>query len=271
MTLLQDAIGQSFAPYRGEARIVSLVPSLTELVADLGLAQALVGRTGFCIHPREVVRTIPKLGGTKDVDLEGLRVLAPTHVLVNMDENRREQVEEIARFVPHVIVTDPVRPEDNLELYRLVGGIFGATERAAALASELWRAHEEALAVGQALPQERVLYLIWRKPWMTVSPHTYISAMLKTVGWITVPDRSARRYPEVDFAHHASLRKTQRLLLASEPYRFREKHLAEVAGVPQWRDLPAMLIDGEMVSWYGSRAIAGLRYLAALRRQVAQS
>ena len=110
--------------HAGPIRIVSLVPSLTELLCDLGLAPQLVGRTGFCIHPRETVRAIPKVGGTKSVNLARLRELAPTHVIVNIDENEKPTVEEIARFVPHVVVTHPLHPRDNLALYRLLGGIF---------------------------------------------------------------------------------------------------------------------------------------------------
>ena len=120
-----DAAGRAHPAHEGTARIVSLVPSLTELVCDLGLADQLVGRTGFCIHPKGALRRVPKVGGTKDVNLDRLRELAPSHVIVNIDENRRECAEEIARFVPHVIVTHPCTPEDNLDVYRLLGGIFG--------------------------------------------------------------------------------------------------------------------------------------------------
>ena len=97
---LVDAVGTEHPVAGSDARIVSLVPSVTELLCDLGLASQLVGRTGFCIHPREVVRSIPKVGGTKDVDVDRIRELAPTHLVVNIDENRKETVEELARFVP---------------------------------------------------------------------------------------------------------------------------------------------------------------------------
>src|SRR5215475_8722482 len=100
------------------ARIVCLVPSITELVCDLGLADQLVGRTGFCIHPWETVRRIPKVGGTKDVKLDRVKQLGPTHVIVNVEENRRETAEALAEFVPEIVVTHPKRPRDNLDLYR---------------------------------------------------------------------------------------------------------------------------------------------------------
>ena len=117
-------------PADAGARIVCLVPSITELICDLGLAEQLVGRTGFCVHPWETVRRIPKLGGTKDVKLERIRALAPTHAVVNVDENRLEVVEALAEFVPHIVVTHPLGPLDNLDLYRLIGAIFGREAKA---------------------------------------------------------------------------------------------------------------------------------------------
>ncbi|TAH45060.1 MAG: cobalamin-binding protein [Betaproteobacteria bacterium] len=263
-----DAAGTRHAPADGEVRIVSLVPSLTELICELGLRDRLVGRTGFCIHPREALRSVTKVGGTKDVRLDVVRALAPTHLIVNIDENRRDTVDELATFVPHVIVTHPCAPRDNLGLYRLFGSIFGCETRAAELGAELRAALDEAAAVAAALPPEHVLYLIWREPWMTVARDTYIAAMLAEVGWQTLPDvvggaAGAARYPAFDW-DAPWLQAVQRVLLSSEPYRFREAHVAEVEALA---GRPAMLIDGEMASWYGSRVIAGLRYLAALRRE----
>ncbi len=262
---LVDASGHRHQPHSGPARIVSLVPSLTELVCDLGLAGQLVGRTGFCIHPRAILKTIPKVGGTKDVNLARLRELAPTHVIVNVDENRRECVEEIAACVPHVIVTHPCTPEDNLPVYRLLGAIFGREAEAARLCADLAAALDEARAVGASLPAEKVLYLIWREPWMTVARSTYISAMLAVVGWQTVPEADEPRYPAFEW-DAPWLAGVARVFLSSEPYRFRDSHLAEVAAAS---GRPAALIDGEMASWYGSRAVAGLRYLTELRRTLA--
>ena len=139
---LVDAIGTTHrAIADGETpRIVSLVPSVTELICELGLAHWLVGRTGFCIHPADVLAPIAKVGGTKDVNLGKLRKLQPTHVVVNIDENEKPTVDQIAEFVPNIIVTHPVAPEDNLPLYRLLGGIFGADARAEASHYLRWRA-----------------------------------------------------------------------------------------------------------------------------------
>jgi ABC-type Fe3+-hydroxamate transport system substrate-binding protein len=135
---LTDAIGQQHQPVAAaQARIVSLVPSITELICDLGLASSLVGRTGFCIHPADVVQAIPKIGGTKDVNIEKIRRLAPTHLIVNIDENEKPTVDLLAEFIPHVIVTHPNTPRDNLALYRLLGGIFQADAAAEQLCTRL--------------------------------------------------------------------------------------------------------------------------------------
>ena len=255
-----DAVGTEHPVAGSDARIVSLVPSVTELLCDLGLASQLVGRTGFCIHPREVVRDIPKVGGTKDVKIDRIRELAPTHLVVNIDENTKETVAELARFVPSVVVTHPLAPEDNLDLYRLLGGIFDRPVETERLCDEFSVAYD-ALTASAPLPT-KVLYLIWREPWMTVSRDTYISRTLALVGWETAPASADERYPEIDPAELAG--SVERVLLSSEPYRFREKHLAEVeALVPGAR---VSLIDGEMTSWYGSRAIEGLRYLGDYAR-----
>jgi ABC-type Fe3+-hydroxamate transport system substrate-binding protein len=115
------------------SRIVSLVPSITELVCELGLADQLVGRTGFCIHPKAPLKKVPKVGGTKSVNLEKIRALEPTHVIVNIDENRKETADALAAYVPNVIVTHPLAPLDNLALYRQIGKEFGKTREAEAL------------------------------------------------------------------------------------------------------------------------------------------
>ena len=235
-------------------RIVSLVPSITELVCELGLADQLVGRTGFCIHPKEALRKIPKVGGTKSVNLKKIRELAPTHVIVNVDENKKETADALSEFVPNLIVTHPLAPLDNLALYRQIGGAFGREGEAEALCARFELAYEE--IERRKFPQRNVLYLIWKDPWMTVSRDTYVARTLKLAGMNTVPEEAARRYPELDTLE---IPEAELVLLSSEPYRFRDKHRDELRSALK---KPVHLIDGEMTSWYGSRAIQGLRYLA---------
>jgi ABC-type Fe3+-hydroxamate transport system substrate-binding protein len=232
-------------------RIVSLVPSITELLCDLDLSEEVVGRTGFCIHPWETVREIPKVGGTKDLKFDRIRELEPSHVVVNVDENRKEDAEALAEFVPHVVVTHPLAPRDNLDLYRQMGREFDREAEAEALCGKF----EAALARVEDRPEQRVLYLIWRDPWMTISPETYISRTLGLFNWRTVPTSTGERYPEVELAAID----VDRVLLSSEPFHFKEHHVAEVEGLAPGAKVS--LIDGEMTSWYGSRAIAGIDYL----------
>ena len=260
-----DALGKVHGRYAGSPRIVSLVPSLTELLVALDLAEVLVGRTGLCIHPRQVVRRILKLGGTKGFNVDKLRALKPTHVLVNIDENRREEVEALADFVPHLIVTHPLTVGDNLDLYRLLGGVFAREQQAEALCDAFEREWTALNVLAAGLPRQRVLYLIWREPWLSVGRDTYISRMLAAAGWDTLPHQSPVRSPDVDFSALAGA--ADIVFLSSEPYPFREHHLHRLQ--EQLPGTRSALIDGEMVSWYGSRAIHGLKYLRELRSRLA--
>ncbi len=252
-----DAVGTAHAA-DGAARIVSLVPSITELLCELGLAPRIVGRTGFCIHPAEQVGAIAKVGGTKDVNLAKIRALAPTHLVVNIDENEKPTVAALAEFVPNIVVTHPLGPRDNLALARLMGGVFCAEAGA-----EAWCAAFEAeWALLQAAPKgppRTMLYCIWQDPWMAVSRDTYIANMLAQIGW-SVPDLGAARYPRFDWSPEL-VATLDGVLLSSEPYRFTEEH---VDALERQIGKPVQLVDGEMMSWYGSRSLAGLRYLRQL-------
>ncbi|NVD73192.1 ABC transporter substrate-binding protein [Duganella sp. BJB1802] len=255
-----DALDATHRP-DPNARIVSLVPSITELLCDLGLAAQLVGRTGFCIHPADVVRAIPKVGGTKDVNIDKIRKLAPTHLVVNIDENEKPTVELLAEFIPNIVVTHPLRPRDNLALARLMGGVFCREQ-----AAEDWCAAFEAeYALLRAMPPghpQTMLYCIWQDPWMTISRDTYIARMLEEIGW-SVPDLGEVRYPRFEWSAEL-LAKVDGVLLSSEPYRFTEAH---ADALEKQIGKPVLLVDGEMMSWYGSRALQGLRYLRELARR----
>jgi len=262
---LVDWAGVAHPPAGAAPRIACVVPSLTELLFALQLGEHVVARTGFCVHPRGVVKRVPKIGGTKDFDLDLLRAQRPTHLVVNVDENRRETVAAARAFVPHVIVTHPGVPDDNARLFSLFGVIFGRQREAGALAEELAAALAGLDAAVAGLPRERVLYVIWKKPWMTVSRDTYIAATLARAGWDTVPAAAQVRYPRLA-ENAAAWHAADRILLSSEPYAFRERDVQELA---LRCGKPVRLIDGEMTSWYGPRAIAGMRYLARMRRALA--
>ena len=252
-------------------RIASLVPSVTELVVELGLGGSLVARTGFCIHPAAALAAVPKVGGTKSVNLAKLRRLAPTHVIVNLDENRREDVEAMAAWgasAPTIVATHPIDPEDNVALVAQLAAAFAAdpavAARAAALGAALRR--ELALTVSAGRRPVHVLYLIWHGPWMTVARDTYISRLLARVAWQTLPAvdggaTGAARYPAVA-GTEPWLADVERVLLSSEPFAFTAAHAAAAQALcPNAR---VQRVDGEMLSWYGARAVPGLAYLRAL-------
>jgi Periplasmic binding protein len=250
-------------------RIASLVPSLTELLVALGLGPCLVARTGFCVHPAEALRTVPKVGGTKDVNLRKLRELAPTHVLVNVDENTLDVAQALQGFVPQVVVTHPGSPRDVLGLIEQLAHTFeqapGVRERAAALRAELTAALDDCKEPSR---ETNALYLIWREPWMTVARDTYISQLLACVGWRTLPPRAggshgAARYPVLR-GDETWLAQVQQVLLSSEPYAFGAAHLQEAQRLCPHAQVQR--VDGELLSWYGPRTVLGLRYAQQLAR-----
>lgn len=258
---LIDAAGTAHAPAGGDARIVSLVPSLTELLIDLGLGAQLVGRTHFCIHPAEAVAAIPSLGGTKKINMERLAALAPSHAILNIDENTVPMAAAIGEIVPHVVVTHPLAPEDNPALFRLLGGIFGRAARAEEFCAAFARALAHLRAVAGGGPARRVLYLIWMDPWMTVSRDTYVSRLLALLGWETQGHDPEVRYPELAVSGEL-LAETDLVLFSSEPYEFTETHVAAFRAAHGGACPELRLIDGEYCSWYGTRAIRALDYLA---------
>jgi ABC-type Fe3+-hydroxamate transport system substrate-binding protein len=260
---LTDALGVHHPAARDDARIVSLVPSITELLFFLGLADRVVGRTSFCIHPETAVAGVPRVGGTKKLRIDKLRELRPSHVIVNVDENRKEDVALIAEFTPHIVVTHPLVPDDNLALYRLLGGIFGRQSKAEGLCVAFQQARDALLDTAARRPLRRVLYLIWRDPWMTVSRDTYISQTLALANWKTTCHDPQTRYPQVR-ADDKLLADTDIVLFSSEPYPFKPAHVDELRKLTGDTGTPCEFIDGEMTSWYGNRAVEGLRYLRDL-------
>ncbi|MBW7925144.1 MAG: ABC transporter substrate-binding protein [Burkholderiaceae bacterium] len=243
-------------------RIVSLVPSLTELLCQLGLREQLVGRTGFCIHPRDALRDVPRVGGTKDVDIERVRALAPTHVVVNVDENEKPVVDRIAELGPEIVVTHPITVDDNLALIESFGERFDVHAVAQRIAD---RQREAVHRVGtRRFAPVDVLYLIWKDPWMSIGRETFIAHMLAAVGLRSVVTEAQPRYPQVDDPS-IDARGACVVLLSSEPYRFLERHRLALQRASARSTPMFATIDGEMTSWYGTRAIDGLHYLLGYR------
>ena len=253
-----DAVGRRVQLAAPPRRVVSLVPSQTELLADLGLDAEVVGLTRFCVHPQGWKARKAIVGGTKNVDPDRVRALAPDLVIANREENVREQVEVIAQFCP-VWTTDVATVEDSLAMTRDVGALTGREPAAAGLADRIGAAFE-------ALPDwpaVRALYLIWRDPWMTVGTDTIIHDVMRRAGLATVCRQS--RYPTLGAEEIAALA-PEVVLLSSEPYPFAPKHVAEVQALAPGARVA--LVDGEAFSWYGSRLLATPDALRQLRARL---
>ncbi|MBX2905765.1 MAG: ABC transporter substrate-binding protein [Taibaiella sp.] len=236
-------------------RIVSLVPSQTELLHDLGLEEEVVGITKFCIHPESWFRSKRRVGGTKSVHLEIIDELKPDLVIANKEENTQEQVEALAEKYP-VWISDIRTLDEALQMILSVGELTGREGKAADIVSNI-RSGMASLQTAQPL---RVAYYIWRNPWMSVGGDTFISDMISRIGWTNVLENESR-YPVVN---PESLRGTgvQRVLLSSEPYPFKEQHIGEIKqALP---NVEVTLVDGEMFSWYGSRLMHAPGYFSGI-------
>lgn len=265
---LTDWTGRRHDP-APDARILSLVPSLTETLFALGLGDNIVGRTAFCIHPADKIKKVKSVGGTKQVNWQKVTAAAPTHVVLNVDENPKEMAEEMTARGIVPVVTHPIEPADNAPLIRLLGGVFGRDEAADDLAKN-FEDSLAAIAVARPVMETRVLYLIWKTPWMTVGPDTYIARTLDLINWRTWAPPAAARYPEIEMTD-AVLGDVDRVLFSTEPFPFGEDHLTAFRTDHPDHAAKAQLVDGEMLSWYGVRATAGLSYLKDLADSMSAS
>ena len=266
MRSLTDASGMALALSRPPRRIVSLIPSITETLCRLGLADALVGVTAYCVEPRAVVRGKTRIGGEKDPDLEKIRALEPDLVVANIEENVREHIETLRAWSIPVWVTYPRTVAEGLAMIRELGEVTGAVAEAEALLAELEPLHARVRAASAGRRPVAVFYPIWREPWMTIGPDTYIHDLLAVCGAANVFADRAERYPTVTLDEMAA-RRPEVIVLPDEPFRFRRAHLADFApyvDVPAVRTGRLHLVDGKPFSWHGPRIGEALRTLPAL-------
>ncbi len=251
-----DMIGNEVTISYPPRRIISLVPSQTELLYDLGLREVVVGITKFCVHPQEWFRNKKRVGGTKTVHIDIIKSLQPDLIIANKEENTKEQVEELAALYP-TWISNIQTIDEGLQMILKVGTLVGKANEAAAIAQEI----ESGIGrLKKATVSKRVAYFIWRQPWMCAGGDTFISDMIATIGWHNVlADR--QRYPSIELEELQD-KNVDLVLLSSEPYPFKEAHIAEIkAALP---GVEVMLVDGEMFSWYGSRMREAVRYVDQL-------
>lgn len=239
----------------GMMRVVSLVPSLTELVWTLRPG-ALVGRTKFCDAPAEMAGVVPVVGGTKDPEVGAIVALEPDLVVANREENRREDVEALRARGVRVLVTEIDSVEEAFGAIRELGRELEAVEGAEAVVREA----QEALAEDSGGPAVRVFVPIWRRPLLGLGSGTYGSSLIEACGAVNVL-AGRPRYPEVSLDEVARLRPDV-VFLPDEPYRFTEEHAMEFARVG-----PVRVVDGRLLWWYGPRMASSIRALKALFRE----
>lgn len=258
--IITDQMGRKVQLSAPPLRIVSLVPSQTELLAELNLDKEVVGITKFCVHPEDWFRSKTRVGGTKEVKMKVIADLSPNLIIGNKEENSPEDIRALEKDYP-VWMSDIEDLEDALEMIRTIGLLTDRQPAAEELAGKINGAF---IALGQQvqrLPQVSAAYLIWRDPYMVAGRETFIDEMLQRAGFSNVFSRE-RRYPEVSLDAIAA-REPEVILLSSEPYPFKEKHIAELQATCPTSDI--QLIDGELFSWYGSRLLQSPDYFRALR------
>ena len=261
-----DASGVALTLPAPPRRIVSLIPSVTEILFALGLEEAVAGCTIYCSEPPDGVATKTRIGGEKNPRLELIREIGTDLVIANVEENARGHVETLRSWGIPVFVTYPRTVAGGIELVRQLGQVTGAALRAAEMATMLERrlAEVSARQIGRA--RARVFCPIWRHPYMTINADTYVHDMLAVCGGDNVFARLPTRYPEISLADVAQAG-PEVILLPDEPYRFRRPHMADFAPfreIPAVRDGRIHLVDGKLLSWYGPRIERALAVLPGL-------
>ena len=257
-----DPFGRKISLTTRPLKIISLVPSQTELLYDLGLDEEVCGITKFCIHPSHWKYSKEIIGGTKKINIERIRTIEPDLILGNKEENEKDQIELLAHDYP-TWISDVKNLEDALLMIRSVGELTGKSNRAVEMATLIAQKFSVFMMAGNPVASA---YLIWRRPYRVAASETFINEMMKCCGLINAFGEKSR-YPEITIDE---LKRTSCsiVLLSSEPYPFSEKHRVELES--QLKQTRVMLVDGEMFSWYGSRLLPAADYLQSLRLQIQQ-
>lgn len=251
-----DQMGRKVNVPASPQRIISLVPSQTELLYDLGLGERVVGITKFCIHPESWFKTKHRVGGTKKVDMDKIRALKPDLIIGNKEENERKDIQALEKEFP-VWMSDIRDLDGAVDMIQRIGHLTGTTEHANEITT---RINLGFAALRPIEPPLTVAYLIWREPFMAAGQATFVNDMLLRCGLTNVFDEGDARYPEVSDQALAEA-DPDIILLSSEPYPFREKHIADINMICP--GTPVKLVDGEMFSWYGSRLANAPGYFQA--------
>ena len=261
MSTFFDQLNRKVVLQQAPQRIVSLVPSQTELLVDLGLRQEIVGVTKFCVHPEDLRKTKKIVGGTKKVKIDRIKDLNPDIILCNKEENTEEMVHELEQISP-VHVSDVKTIDDALSLILQYGEMFRKREKATEISENIRELREDFVRDISLLPRKRVAYFIWQNPYMVVGRDTFINHLLELNGLENVFLEEDSRYPEVEL-EQLEEREVDLVLLSSEPFPFEEKHKKHF--LKKENAFEIYLVDGEYFSWYGSRLLAAFGYFRGLQ------
>lgn len=254
MPQFTDMMGHQILLDTFPKRIVSVVPSQTELLYDLGLDEEVIGITKFCVHPEEWFRKKTRVGGTKTLKVEEIVALRPDLVIANKEENTQEDIAALQKHIP-VWVSDINTMDDAIAMIKAVGTMVNKFEKAFLICARL---QADFNTLPEIFNHKKVAYFIWKDPWMAAAQGTFIDSVLQSLGAVNAFGDKFR-YPEVELT---ALKDVDCVLLSSEPYPFKEQHLQAIQmRLPQAK---VMLVDGEMFSWYGSRMLQLKEYLNRL-------
>ncbi len=246
-------------------RIISLVPSQTELLYDLGLREEVVGITKFCIHPDEWFRNKMRVGGTKKINFEKIKQLQPDLIIGNKEENEKDQIEELMNHYP-VWMSDIYTLKDALQMITQIGTLVGKQQEAIYLKLNIESQFQSISHLTSPISHPKAGYFIWRKPYMVAGSNTFINDMLTRCGFSNAFTKDGfTRYPELSLQQIAEM-DLQVILLSSEPYPFKEKHIAELQTISP--NSKIVIVDGELFSWYGSRLLHAPKYFEKLRNDL---
>jgi ABC-type Fe3+-hydroxamate transport system substrate-binding protein len=267
MPVFADQTGKMLVFAGTPSRIISLVPSQTELLYDLGLDSEVVGITKFCIHPESWFRTKTRVGGTKQLNMEIIHSLQPDLIIANKEENVKEQVQQLAER--YAVWTSDIHDLPSAyHMIEQVGKITGKPEAALGLVSRIQENFAQLKTINSSLRDTneklKTVYLIWQKPYMTIGGDTFIHTMLQEAGFNNIFS-GEKRYPEITI-ELLKQKQPDVLLLSSEPFPFKPEHASALQD--QLPGAKVLLVDGEMFSWYGSRLEHAADYFSTLRRQL---
>ena len=263
-TILRDQMGHSFEFESVPKRIVSLVPSQTELLYDLGLAESLVGITKFCVHPYHLKSIKTVVGGTKKVNADKIRSLNPDIIIANKEENTLEIVEELRQICP-VWVTNILSIEDNFEMISDFGQLFNKRTEAQKWNDKIAFGYADFKQFIKDKPTQKVAYFIWKNPWMVAGSDNFINAILQLNRFKNIYDNKGR-YPEIEPKKIRLDGDPDLVFLSSEPFPFKEEDAFEIGRFTH--HAKTVFVDGEFFSWYGSRLAKAFPYFRKLHERI---